>query len=69
MTCESDDCADDNDDDAWDDAEQHLRWKLIWGRVRPEDMSGNMCHAGGVTMLACDWLSFVYTGLWLADAH
>ena len=22
---ESDDCADDNDDDAWDDAEHHLR--------------------------------------------
>ena len=39
-----------------------------WGRVRPEDMSGNMCHAGGVTRPTGDWSSCVDTGLWLADA-
>ena len=31
-------------------------------------MSGNMCHARGVTMPTGDWSSRVDTGPWLADA-
>lgn len=68
-----DDCAEDNDDEAWDDAEQHLRWKLIW--VRSEQGWGPRtwvvtCVTPGVSqcrpeighhvsILGSDWLKLI----------